>query len=103
VNEVKRFSVEIVERQIHTEFARDAVAKALYAVIAEGMAFGPRDLPTPEDREWIRGAIAMPIQDAMEIALRVLAWRLSQSLDRAPAELRERFESSHRWTELGWE
>ncbi len=92
-----------IERQIATDFARDKVAKALYEVICDGVRFGPCDLPTSEDREWIRGAIAIPIQEATEVALRVLAWRLTQALERAPNGLQDRFDSSHRWAELGWE
>jgi hypothetical protein len=92
-----------VERRIATDFARDKVAKALYEVILDGLEFGPRDLPTPADREWIRGAIAMPIQEAAGVALHVLGWRLTQALERAPGEWMDRFESSHRGDELGWE
>lgn len=92
-----------VERRIATDFARDKVAKALYEVILDGLEFGPRDLPTPADREWIRGAIAMPMQDAAGVALHVLGRRLTQVLDRAPQGWMDRFESSHRGDELGWE
>ena len=67
----------MIERKIATEYGRDRVAKALYEVIHNGLEFGPRDMPTPEDREWIRGAIAMPIQEATQIALDALAWRLT--------------------------
>jgi hypothetical protein len=80
-----------VERRIATDFARDKVAKALYEVILDGLEFGPRDLPTPADREWIRGAIAMPIQEAAGVALHVLGWRLTQALERAPDEWMDRF------------
>jgi hypothetical protein len=92
-----------VERRIATDFARDKVAKALYEVILDGLEFGPRDLPTPADREWIRGAIAMPIQEAAGVALHVLGWRLTQALERGPDGWMDRFESSHRGVELGWE
>ena len=92
-----------IERQIATEYGRDRIAKALYEVIHDGLEFGPRDLPTTADREWIRGAIAIPIQEATEVALHVLAWRLAQVLERAPNGLTDRFHASHRWVELGWE
>ena len=92
-----------IERQIATEYGRDRLARALHEVILDGLEFGPRDLPTSEDREWVRGAIAMPIQETTELALRVLAWRLTQALDRAPDGLIDRFHASHRWEELGWE
>ena len=92
-----------VEVHIATGYARDKVAKALYEVIVDGVEFGPRDLPTSEDREWIRGAIAIPIQEATEIALHTLAWRLTQALERAPDGLLDRFDASHRARDLGWE
>jgi hypothetical protein len=93
----------VIERQIATEYGRDRVAMALYEVIHNGLEFGPRGMPTPEDREWIRGAIAMPIQEATQVALNELAWRLTQALDRAPDGLIGRFRESHRGVELGWE
>jgi len=92
-----------MERQIATEYARERVATALYEVILDGMQFGPRDLPSCEDREWIRGAIAVPLQEATEVALRVLATSLTTALERAPNLLLDRFEASHRWVELGFE
>jgi hypothetical protein len=92
-----------IERQIATEYGRDGIAKALYEVIHDGLEFGPRDLPTTADREWIRRAMALPIQETTEVALHVLAWRLAQALEAAPDELTARFRASHRWVELGWE
>ena len=92
-----------VEVQLATDFARDKVAKALYEVIVDGVEFGPRDLPTSEDREWIRGAIAIPLQEATEIALHILAWRLTRALERAPNGLLDRFDASHQSREIGWE
>jgi hypothetical protein len=92
-----------IERQISTEYGRDKLAKALYEVILDGLALGPRDRPTRDDREWIRGAIAITIQETTDVALHVLAWRLAQVLERAPDGLNDRLHSSHRWVEVGWE
>jgi hypothetical protein len=92
-----------IERMVATEYGRDRVARALYEVIHDGLVFGPRDMPTAADREWVRGAMAIPIQETTEVALHVLAWRLTQALERAPHDLMERFDASHRWDELGWE
>jgi hypothetical protein len=79
-----------IERHIATDYARDKVALALYEVILDGVGYGPRDLRASEDREWIRGAIAMPIHEATEVALHILAWRVMQALERAPDGLRRR-------------
>jgi hypothetical protein len=92
-----------VERQINTEHARDNVAHALYEVLVEGMEFGPCELPDAEDREWIRGAMAVPLQEATEAALRSLSHGMTRTMEQAPAGLLERFERSHRWQALGWE
>ena len=92
-----------IERQITTEFARTKIAGALYEVLREGMEFGPCDLPEAEDREWIRGAMAVPLQEATSAALESLAWGMTRAFERAPNGLLARFEQSHRWQELGWE
>ena len=96
-----RRRVLAVERQINTGFARDRVAHALYEVLVEGMEFGPCELPQAEDREWIRGAMAIPLQEATETALRSLSHGMARALERAPAELVDRFERSHQWQVLG--
>lgn len=92
-----------VERQIATEYGRDRIAKALYEVVHDGLDFGPRDLPTAADREWIRRALAIPIRETTEVALHELACRLTQALEGAPDELIDRVHAGHRWVELGWE
>ena len=92
-----------VERQLSTAFARDRVAQALYEALLQGIEFGPCELPQPEDREWIRGAMAIPLQEATDAALQFLSWGITRALERAPDGLLGRFERSHRWQELGWE
>jgi hypothetical protein len=92
-----------IERQITTEFARDKIAGVLYEVLVAGMEFGPCELPQAEDREWIRGAMAVPLQEATDVALESLSWSMIRALERAPNGLLDRFERSHRWQELGWE
>jgi hypothetical protein len=91
----------VIARHVVTEYARDKVAKALYEAVLEGLEFGPRDLPLPEDREWIRGALAVPLQDATDAALEVLSWSVSRTLERAPHGLLDRFEHSHHLVQLG--
>jgi hypothetical protein len=92
-----------IERRIETEYARDRLAKALHEVVLDSVAFGPCDLPTRGDREWIRSAIAMPIQEATDAALRVLARRLTVAMDNAPDGLLDRLDVSHGGQEFGWE
>jgi len=88
-------------RRIASDHARDKVAKALYEAVTDGLEFGPRDLPLAEDREWVRGAIAVPLQEATNAALDLLAWHIGQALERAPNGLLDRFEASHHLADLG--
>jgi hypothetical protein len=94
---------QLIARHVTTEYARDKVLKALYEAVHDGLEFGPRDLPLAEDREWIRGAIAMPLQEAADAALEALTWNVSRALERAPDGLLDRFERSHSGKELGAE
>ena len=90
-----------IARHVVSEYARDKVAKALYEAVTEGLEFGPRDVPLSADREWIRGAIAVPLQDATDAALEVLSWSVSRALEQAPGGLLDRFEGSHHLEHLG--
>ncbi len=93
----------LVARNIASEYARDKVAKALYAAVVDGLEFGPRDLPLAEDREWIREAISAPLQEASDAAIQVLASSVGRALERAPNDLLDRYARSHHLQELGIE
>ena len=101
--EVADHRCRLMARHVRTEFARDRVIKALYDAVNDGLEFGPRDLPRAEDREWIRGAIAVPLQEATDAALDVLIASIAQALARSPNGWLERFERSHHLVELGVE
>jgi hypothetical protein len=81
--------------------ARDRVIRALHDAVRDGLEFGPRDLPIAEDREWIRGAIAVPLQEATDAALEALSEAIARALARAPSGFIDRFERSHHLVELG--
>jgi len=93
----------LIARHVGTEFARDHVIRALYDAVRDGLEFGPRDLPLAADREWIRGAIAIPLQEAADAALAALAASIARSLERSPTGWLDRFEGSHHLIELGVE
>lgn len=95
--------VRLIERRVATIHSRDTVTKALYDVLLDAIDFGPRDLPLPEDREWMRGAVAMPLQEATDAALHSLVWNITMTFERAPARIRDRFDRSHEGEDLGWE
>lgn len=88
-------------RRIACDHARDRVAKALYEAVVDGLEFGPRDLPRADDRDWVHGAIAVPLQEATNAALDVLVWHIGRTLERAPDGLLDRFEASHHLADLG--
>ncbi len=92
----------ILHRRIATDRARHALALALFEAVVDGIEFGPRDLAGATAREWLRGAVAIPIQETADVALDALVWRLADLLGRAPTGLSERFASSHEGEELGW-
>lgn len=93
----------LIARHVASDYARDKIVKALYEAVLEGLEFGPRDLPQTEDREWIRGNIAIPLQEAADAALQTLVWSLAHALENAPNRLLDRFERSHYLEDLGFE
>ena len=95
--------LQTLRRHIRTEAARDCVARALYEALVDGLDFGPRDVPTADDREWLRGALSVALHETADAALELIAWRMSQALDIAPNALGERYDRSHEWQDLGWE
>jgi hypothetical protein len=95
--------IQFLERSLATAHSRDTITKALYEVLLDSLDFGPRDLPSPEDREWLRGAVAMPLQEATDVALHSLVWNIAETFERAPRRFRHRFERSHEGVDLGWE
>ena len=94
---------QLIARRVAGEHARDKVATALYEAVLQGLAFGPRDLPRAEDRDWIRGNIAVSLQEATDAALSVLALSVSRTLERAPRDYVDRFIQSHHLEALGIE
>ena len=76
-----------IARQVVSEYARDKVTKALYEAALEGLAFGPCELPLATDREWLRTALAGPLQDATDAALRTLRQSVGRTLETAPPNL----------------
>jgi hypothetical protein len=94
---------QVIARRVASEYARDKVATALYEAVLQGLEFGPRDLPRAEDRDWIRGNIAVSLQEATDAALRVLVASVSRTLEQAPADYLDRFQRSHHLEALGIE
>jgi hypothetical protein len=92
----------VLQRRITSDRARHALALALYEAVVDGLEFGPRDLATPADREWIHGAIAVPLQESVDVALDALAWRVAVLLGRAPDELGTRYVRSHEDGGASW-
>ena len=90
-----------IERHVATSYARATVSKALYEVLLDAIDFGPRDLPTAADREAMRSVISGPLQEATDIALRALIWRIAVAMEKTPPDVRERFDQNHDAEDLG--
>jgi hypothetical protein len=101
--EHERSALATVDRLLSSSYAQTRIAEALYGVLVDGLACGPRELRTADDRDWFRGAMAVPIQEASGVAIKALAWEVTQALEHAPDGLLDRLERSRRWQELGWE
>lgn len=86
-----------------TAYARDQVRKALYEAIMVGLDCGPCALPAGEDREWIRAAIARPLDETTGVALATLRSAVRRALEQAPPGLLDRLERDHRLVALGIE
>ena len=89
--------------QVVTAYGRDQVAKALHEAIQDGLHLGPCDIPSVRDREWIRDAIAVPLQEATDAALDVLRSSLGRALAQSPTGLLDRIERGHLRADLGLE
>lgn len=94
---------QLIAQAVAGEYARDKVMAAFYDAVVQGLEFGPRDLPLPQDRDWIRGNIAVPLQDATDVALGVLVTLVARTLERAPKDFLDRFEGSHHLAPFGIE
>lgn len=92
---------QIVDRLLATSYARDRVAEALYAVLLDAFTGASCDLPDAIDRDWISGALAVPIQRTTSAALQALVWEMSRALGSAPEGLPERLDRAHRRRQLG--
>jgi hypothetical protein len=92
-----------IARRVASIYAHDKVAAALFEAVVQGLEFGPRDLPLAEDREWIRGMIAVPLQEATDLAIEALVMSVGRALERAPNHFLDRYEQSHHLQELGIE
>jgi hypothetical protein len=92
-----------IARRVASPYAHDKVATALFEAVVHGLEFGPRDLPLSEDREWIRGIVAVPLHQATNAALQALVSSVSQALERAPNQFLDRYEQSHHLQDLGIE
>ena len=103
IDRSEQLRCRLIARRVVTEYARDRIAQALYEAVLEGLEFGPRELPVQEDRDWVRGAIAVALQDATDAALEGLSWSVSRALERAPGGLLDRYERNHHLGQLGLE
>lgn len=93
--------VRVLRRHVVTDAARDRVARALYEAVVDGFEFGAREVASPADRDWLRGAFAVALHDTVDVALDLMASRIATALDDAPNGLGERYDRSHELEDYG--
>jgi hypothetical protein len=76
---------ELIRRRSRALHVRMAMAEAIRALALE--ICGTEDSLRPADRAWLRQAIAQPVNEATEEALRVLVDELGAVLRTAPARV----------------
>ena len=74
---------------------------ALCEAVVAAIDFGPRDLLSPTDREWLRDAITTCVDASVETELTLIAHLLAEALEAAPDRLGDRFDRSHEADEYG--
>jgi hypothetical protein len=77
---------DVIRRRSVSLYARMRVAEALRALAMD--IVGDEDAMSAADRAWLRQALAAPVNEATEEALRVLVEELSGALRQAPARVR---------------
>src|SRR3954471_983058 len=80
---------DVIRRRSVSLYARMRVAEALRALAVD--ICGGDDALSTADRTWLRQAIASPVNEATEEALRVLVDELTTALRLAPARVRPKF------------
>jgi hypothetical protein len=80
---------DLVRRRSVSLYARMRVAEAIRALAVD--ICGGDDALSAVDRAWLRQAIASPVNEATEEALRVLLDELTTALRVAPARVRPAF------------
>jgi hypothetical protein len=83
-----------IRRHLTTAYARDRVRAALYEVVVDAVEFGPCSLQAQAGRDWLRAAIARPLDASTEAALTALAGEFDRAFDGAPPEVRAWLEAS---------
>lgn len=101
MNSVERQQELALAPRIASRDAHDRVAALLYEIVVDGSQFGPCDLPQAEDREWLLGAMAVPIQAAADAALDSLSRSMTRAVASGPNGLLARLQQSHCGKEFG--
>ena len=98
-----RLRARTIRGQIAAGFECDQDTTDLREAVADAVDFGPRDLASAGDREWLRGAISDCLHPSNDEELEVVAHRLAEAFAVGPGRLGERYDRSHEADELGWD
>lgn len=77
-----------IRRHLTSAYARDRVRAALYEVVVDAVEFGPCSLQARAGRDWLREAVARPLEAGTDAALAALAGAFERAFDEAPADVR---------------
>ncbi len=92
---------DAVRRRSVSLYAQLRLSEAIRSVALD--ICGDPELLSPKDRAWLRQALATPVTEATEEALRVLVQELSAALRSAPARLRPQIVTSPRVSRTDFE
>jgi hypothetical protein len=76
-----------IDRRLAGAYAHDRIASALYDVVVDALEFGPCSLHRAEARNWVRDAMAAPLQASTDAAIVVLRRDLRRALETAPVDV----------------
>lgn len=92
-----------LSRRVHSEFARTRLSEAAYDAAMDALHPVLHDVSSPQERAWLREALAGPLHRAAEAAIDVLAIELDVALEDAPASLRRKLGDTPPRRVPGWE
>jgi hypothetical protein len=90
-----------IRRQIAAGRDRDRLVRTMCSVVVDAVDFGPRDIGSPDDRDWLEVTIAECVESTIDAELDRVAHLLAEALEGGPHRLADRFDHSHEADDYG--